>query len=185
MAIKGDLRVARRYAAALFEAARNIGPDGIEAVSSDLSVISELLAGVPYLRSILNHPLVSDERKRKVLADTFASRLGDTSLNFLYLLVRKRREGIVDQAIEEFRRFEDVHAGRLEASVESARPLSDDELTRLQGALEARSGKSVRLTASVDAAMLGGVRVRIGDEIIDAGLNTRLEELRWRLASAR
>ena len=185
MAIKSDLRVARRYAGALFDAALNTGDGGIEATAADLIVVEEMLATVPNLRAVLENPLISHDGKHQVIADAFSSRLGPTSLNFLYLLVRKRRENMIDAAIADFRVLADEHAGRVEATVESALALEDDQLEQLQAALEKRTGKTVFLKSAVDPTMLGGLRVRIGDVVIDAGLRTRLEQLRLQLQAAR
>jgi F-type H+-transporting ATPase subunit delta len=185
MAITGDAKVARRYAAALFDAVAEGGDEAIEAAGADLNVIEEMLKNIPYLRAVLLQPLVTDERKNTVIRDAFASRLGELPLNFLLLLIRKRREGLIDQIIADFRRLADERAGRVEAFVESSVALTDDQVERLQAALHQRTGKTVKLTASVDARMLGGVRVRIGDSIIDGALSSQLERIRHLLLAAR
>lgn len=185
MAITSDVRVARRYASALFEAARKDGEQGIESAGADLTVVAEMLASVKYLRAVLEQPLVSQERKMRVIEDAFGPRLGPTTLNYLTLLVRKRREPILAASISEFRRLADEHAGRVSASVEAPRALSDDQLQRLCAALEQRTGKTVLLTSTIDETMMGGLRVRIGDDVIDASLRARLEQIRLRLVHAR
>ncbi len=187
-ALTGDSRVAKRYAAALYDsvaAEGNAGGQTVDSTLADLQTVGEMLAGVKYLRAILQQPLVSDDRKFKVIADAFGNRIGATSLKFIDLLVRKRRENLIDECIAEFKREADERAGRVEAFVETPQPLDAGQLQRMQQALEQRTGKTIRLHASVDGAMLGGVRVRIGDDVIDAGLKTRLETLHRRLLAAR
>jgi F-type H+-transporting ATPase subunit delta len=185
MAIKRDTRVARRYASALLKSVEEGGIDGIDGASADLTVVTEMLKTVPYLRAVLQQPLVPQERKLKLATDAFKSRLGEKTFGFLTLLIRKRRENIIDSAILEFRRLADERAGRLEAHVVSARPLSAAQLTGLQGALEKRTGKTVRLTSSIDAKILGGLRVQFGDSVIDGTLSTRLERIHQRLTAVR
>lgn len=182
--MKRELKVAKRYASALFQAVSG-DPDGIETASADLTVVEEMLANVPYLRAVMMQPLVSDERKRKVIGDAFESRLGAPTLNFLYLLIKKRREDVIDEIIAEYRRMADEAAGRVKAFVETKIALSDDQLKRLRGALEERTGKTVELYASLDDKMLGGMRVRIGDSIIDGSLSGRLEKIHQLLLAAR
>jgi F-type H+-transporting ATPase subunit delta len=187
MAVKSsDVRAAKRYAAALFNAIWDeSGQDGIEGAAADLGVVEEMLAGVPHLRTVIVQPMVSDDRKRDVIEQAFKARLGKITFNFLNLLVQKRREGIIDEIISEFRKLADEKAGRVEAFVEAASALSTDQVADLQAALERRTGKTIRMHTSVDESMIGGVRVRIGDDVFDAGLKTRLEKLRATMLAAK
>ncbi|HEX5323949.1 MAG TPA: F0F1 ATP synthase subunit delta [Capsulimonadaceae bacterium] len=174
-----EIRVAKRYAAALFDVA--LRGDSVEAVANDLTVVELFVREVPYLRAVLMQPLITEQRKRKVLSDAFGERIAATTLNFLYLMVRKRRENVLDETITEFRRLADEHANRVVAHVSSVVPLSEEQLSTLARALQRRTGKNVHIEAQVDDTMLGGVRVRIGDEVIDGGLRTQLERLRGTL----
>jgi F-type H+-transporting ATPase subunit delta len=186
MAVKGDIRVARRYATALFDTVWDeSGQDGVDGAAADLTVVEEMLSTVDYLRAVIMQPLVSDDRKRTVIEQAFKSRLGKNSYNFLLMLVRNRREDSIDDIISEYRRLADEKAGRIEAFVETPIALSTDQIADLQAALERRAGKTIRLHSSVDPSMIGGVRVRIGDDIIDAGLQTRLEKLRAQMLAAK
>lgn len=171
-----ETRVARRYAAALFTVA--LQEDTVDAIARDLDIVEGFVRGVPYLRAVIMQPLITEERKRKVLSDAFGERITATTLNFLYLMVRKRREDVLDETIAEFRRLADEHANRVVAFVSSAVPLTEQELSAISRALTQRTGKNVQVAANVDDTMLGGVRVRIGDEVIDGGLRTQLERLR-------
>ncbi len=185
MSITGDNKVARRYAGAFFDAVSVEGGPGVEAAASDLNVIAYMLEHVPYLRAVLMQPMMSDEHKRKIVADAFQSRVGPTTLNLLLLLIRKRRESVIEAVIADFLRLADERAGRLDAFVEASMELSDEQQQRLQQALEQRTGKHVQLHASVNAGMLGGLRVRIGDSVIDGGLSTRLDRIKRQLLAAR
>ncbi|MGI4790975.1 MAG: ATP synthase F1 subunit delta, partial [Janthinobacterium lividum] len=96
-----DIRVAKRYAGALFAVAdRN---NVLDAVASDLELIIRFLAEVPYLRAIIMQPLVSDSRKNTVADEAFGDRVTASSLGFLKLLIRKRRESLIDECVREFR----------------------------------------------------------------------------------
>jgi len=185
MAITGDTKVARRYARAFFDAAGAEGGPGVEAAASDLNVVSYMLENVPYLRAVLLQPMVSDEHKHKVVGDAFQSRIGPTTLNLLLLLIRKRRESAIDAVVAEFRKMADEQAGRVDAFVDAPMALSEEQEQRLRQALEQRTGKHVNLHSSVDPNMLGGLRVRIGDSVIDGGLQTRLDRVKRQLLAAR
>jgi len=177
-----DVRVARRYAAALFGVAER---DGIlDSVAQDLTLISRFVAEVPYLRAVLNQPLVSDERKNKVANDAFGDRVTATSLNFLKLLIRKRREELIDECVREFRLRLAERNNTVDATATSAVPLSPAQAERLTESLAHMTGKTVHLTAEVDGAIVGGVIVRLGDTIIDGSVRGRLQRLEQQLLGA-
>jgi F-type H+-transporting ATPase subunit delta len=177
-----DLRVARRYAAALFALAQR--DEIADAIDKDLLLIERFLADVPYLRAVLVEPIVSEERKLKVVADAFGDRVTEASLSFLRLLIRKRREQLVGECIREYRALSLEHANMVDAEARSAVPLTPAQTGALQQNLEKMTGKTVRLTAVTDAATIGGVVVRIGDTIIDGSVQGRLQRLQQHLMGA-
>ena len=174
-----DIRVARRYAAALFGVA--VRDDILDAVAADLTLISRFVAEVPYLRAVLMQPLVSDERKNKVATDAFGDRVTATSLNFLKLLIRKRREDLIDECVREFRVLLAERNNTAEATAYSAVPLLPAQAERLTRGLEAMTGKTVQLTTEIDESMIGGVVVRLGDTVIDGSVRGRLRRLEQQL----
>ncbi len=177
-----DIRVAKRYAGALFAVADRNGI--LDAVASDLELIHRRMTDVPYLRAILMEPLVSDTRKNSVVDEAFGDRVTASSLNFLKLLIRKRREDLIEECAREFRALLAEHANTADAEVSSAVALTDDQTTRLTEKLQALTGKTIRLTVSVDPALVGGVVVRIGDTVMDGSVRGKLERLQRQLSGA-
>ena len=173
-----DTRVAKRYAAALFGVAHR--DDILDAVEKDLLLIGRYLAETPsYLRAVLLQPLITDERKYKVLDDAFSDRITATSLSFLKLLIRKRREDLVEVVLSEFRVLLSELTNTVDAEAVTAVELSAEQTQRLIQSLQKMTGKTVRLTTQIDTSLLGGVVVRIGDRIIDGSVRgslTRLEQ---------
>lgn len=178
-----DTRVAKRYAAALFAIAER--DDVVEKTLDEMLLVGRFIAEVPYLRTVLYQPLVSRERKTKVLTDAFASRVSATTLNALILLVNKRRETLTEVVIADFQRRVDEHLGKVVAEVKSAVVLTDKQLDSLGKSLVLRTGKLVEIKASLDPSMIGGVEIRLGDNVIDGSVRTRLESLRQQLLTAR
>ncbi len=178
-----DTRVAKRYAAALFGVAKR---DGIlDAVTQDLALISRFIAEVPYLRAVLLQPLVSDTQKNKVVDDAFGDRVTAASLSFLKLLIRKRRENLIDECIRDFRLLVAEYNNTVDAEATTAIPLSPAQSEKLVQSLQTLTGKTVHLTAHVDSTMIGGVVVRIGDRVIDGSVRGRLARLEQQLLGAR
>ena len=177
-----DIRVAKRYAGALFAVAQRNGI--LDAVAADLELIHRRMTDVPYLRAILMEPLVSDTRKNSVADEAFGDRVTAASLNFLKLLIRKRREELVEECAREFRVLLAAHANTADAEVTSAVPLTPDQTIRLTEKLQVLTGKTIKLTASIDAALVGGVVVRIGDTVMDGSVRGKLERLERQLSGA-
>ena len=171
-----DFGVAKRYAAALFCAAEHDGD--VDIILKDLELIEACQEQIPLLRAMLRQPLITQERKRHVLRDAFGNRITATTLNFLYLLVRKRRINQLTDVVGYYRAMVDEKHGSLIAHVDTAVALDKNQLAALKKALGTRTGKNIDIQPRIDSSMIGGVRVRIGDTIIDGSISSRLERVR-------
>lgn len=174
-----DTRVAKRYAAALFGVAQR---DGIlDSVAQDITLIERFIGEVPYLRAVLLQPLVTEDRKFKVVDDAFGDRVTAASLNFVKLLIRKRREDLISECIAEFRHLVAQAQNRVSARATTAVPMTELQTQQMVMSLEKMTGKTVALTTDVDPAVLGGVVVRMGDTVIDGSVRGSLERLERQL----
>ncbi|MDQ2799642.1 MAG: ATP synthase F1 subunit delta, partial [Armatimonadota bacterium] len=131
--------------------------------------------------AVLLQPLVTETRKNKVLDEAFGSRISPTSLNFLRLLIRKRREDLIDEVMRDFRALVAAQQNRVDAIATTANPLSPGQEERLTQSLQSMTGKTVSLTTNVDPAIVGGVVVRIGDSVIDGSVRGQLLRLEQQL----
>lgn len=172
--------VSRRYAQALTEEAQKAG--SLEAVDADVAFLTETLDNSRELRLALTSPVVPQAKKEAVLQSLFGSKLSDLSLRFLTLLVDKQRDGQIPSILDAYRSLRDERTGTIEATVRTAKPLSADERDRIQTALEARSGATVRMRVEIDPDLIGGVVVRLGDVVYDRSVRHQLEVLRGQLA---
>ena len=171
--------VARRYAAALLEAAWAEGT--VELVESDLGLVGYVLESNPELKEALFHPLLPASRKRQIVKGVFEGKISPLTFSYLNLLIDKQREEAILQTEEQFVRLANERRGIVEAKVTSAAPLTDAEMAALKAKLEARTGKTVELSAEVDASLIGGALVRIGDRIVDGTVKGYLDRLREQL----
>ena len=100
------------------------------------------------------------------------------------MLVETGRVDQADGILDEFEVMADEAAGRVRAHVTTAVELSSEDRELLGSRLSQRLGKEVRVTASVDRRIVGGLKLQYGDHLIDASVATRLQQLRRRLAAS-
>ncbi|MHB0912528.1 MAG: F0F1 ATP synthase subunit delta [Armatimonadota bacterium] len=171
--------LARRYAGALFGLARDA--DAIDRVESDLGLVNYSVESMPSLREVVMHPLIPADRKKEILAAVFAEKIEGLTLDFLKLLVDKRREGILSDVEEEYVRIADDFRGVMPAVVVSVVPLTAEEQAALKQKLGGLTGKTVELTLEQDEALIGGLVVKIGDTVIDGSVRGQLATMREKL----
>lgn len=175
----GDLSVARRYASALFEVAKQKGE--IEAVAANLHEVGTTVQSSRELMSVLHHPLIGLEKKKSVLHAVFSGSVRPDVEKFLFLVVEKNRAVVLPQILVEFNRLFDEFRGEADGEVVSAVPLSDAQIVDIKAALQKKFGVQVRLKTRVDQNILGGLVVRVGDKLIDSSVETKLRTLNEQL----
>ena len=168
--------LAGRYASALFELARDAG--SIEAVESSLSALTAAIAESGDLHALVTSPLVSRANGAKAIAAVAAAmKLDDLTTRFLGVLADNRRLADLPSMIRAFGTIVAAHGGEVTAEVTTAHPLADDQLTALKQQLRSRVGRDVAIISKVDPAILGGLVVKLGSQLIDASIRTRLNTL--------
>jgi F-type H+-transporting ATPase subunit delta len=172
--------VARRYAAALLAQVRE-NDATLTTVQGDLQRVAQSLQDTPALGALLAQPLVTETRKKHVLAQAFGQDVQPVTLAFLNLLVDKRRANLLLAVQAEFERMVREVRNIAYATATSAVPLSAEQLIQLERALEARTGKDIELRTELDPDLIGGVLVRIGDTVLDGSVRGNLERLREQL----
>ena len=168
--------LAGRYASALFHLARD--EKQIDAVGRSLDALGRALAESPELAQLAVSPLVDRDQAGKAF-NALAAKLNlDTiTANFLGVLARNGRKGQLNDVIRLFRRLAADHRGETTAEVISAHPLSDTQVAQLKTQLKARAGRDVTVDARTDPGILGGLIVKLGSQMIDASLKTKLNRL--------
>ena len=157
----------------------------VDQTAEELSQMAALVDGNRDLRNVLGNPAVAREQKLALL-DAIVKRLGVARLtrNFLAVLVDHRRIGSLGEVVELLKSELDRRMGIAQARVSSARELTATEKKSLEQQLAAITGKIVRATYSENAALLGGVTVRVGSTIYDGSVQGRLERMRQEIASS-
>jgi F-type H+-transporting ATPase subunit delta len=174
-----EIMIARRYAQTLHEQAAQSGV--LQQVDADINLISDALADSRELRDFFDSPVISRAKKGSVVKALFGDRLQAITLTFMALLVEKRREDVFPAVVSSYRELRDAELGVTPVSVRSAYELSSEDSAALVRALTSLTGKEVRLHARVDASILGGLVIRIGDTVYDGSITNQLATLRERL----
>ncbi len=169
--------LALRYATAVFELAAE--ERAIDSLADDLAGLKRLVQESPALLRLVRSPLFSrEEQGAGMQAILAAGQIGDLARKLVLLLAEKRRLFALVPVIDAYEQLVARHKGEVAAEVTSARPLSPDETAELRRVLKERLGREPRLTAKVDAGLLGGLVVRVGSRMIDSSLRTKLSALR-------
>ncbi len=168
--------LSRRYATALFELAEDA--KAIAQVEDDTRSLRQAIAASPDLRNLLGNPLFGREETGRALT-AVASHLQVSSLTtrFLGVLAQNRRLPQLLSILRAFAAMTAAHRGEVTAEVTSAHALDDDQLAALARALRERVGREVSVETHVDPSLLGGLVVRLGSQLIDSSIRTRLNTL--------
>lgn len=165
--------VAKRYAKALLEIAQERGQ--LEQVRAQLNTFVESYQAVPELQTYWENPLVQAKQKTELLATALADAgVSTVIIQFLDLVARRRRFPLLPLVARQFEELYDEKMGRLKAMGKCAVKLEQEQQQRLEEALSHFTGKSVRLQLEVDPSVVGGITVKIGDQIMDGTVRTRL-----------
>jgi F-type H+-transporting ATPase subunit delta len=167
--------VAKRYAKAMFELAQEQGKTA--ETESQLQALVEAVSNDAEIRAFLAAPGISTDEKMKVLQSAFEGKASDIVLNTLRLWIERGRHGEIDALLDAYRQVAGRALGRADALVTSAQPLSEETKQQLAAQFGKLIGKSVRIENVVDASLIGGLTVRIGDTLYDGSLRGKLDRL--------
>lgn len=168
--------LAGRYAIALFELA--LENKQIETVGASLANLRRALGESADLRELTSSPLLGREEQARAVG-AVAGSIGTDPLtsNFLGVLAQNRRLAQLEAVIRAFNMLAARHRGEITAEVTSARPLDDDQVDAIKQHLRSRMGRDIAVDLSVDPAILGGLVVQIGSQMIDSSIRTKLNTL--------
>jgi F-type H+-transporting ATPase subunit delta len=171
-----------QYANALADIAVEQG--AAEAAAKQLNAFGAAFAESAELRNFLASPAVTREAKHGAI-EKITARMGANKIlrNLLFIIADRQRTHMLPEIIAAFQGVIRQRQGIAEAEISSAVELSPEQKTEFKKTLERLTGKQVEPKYSLDASLLGGAVVRIGDTIYDGSLRNRLNDLRARLAA--
>lgn len=170
--------IARPYAEALFKAA------GVEAASASVW-LDELaaVAGNEQLRQFADSPQATPEQVLGVIAGVLKTKLPSMAENFLRTVIDNRRLAVLPEIAQQFRELKNAQLGASDAIVYSAFEMDSSALAELSGVLEKRFARKLNLRVELQPELIGGIRVVVGDEVLDASVQARLQQMKVALTA--
>ncbi|MES3629233.1 MAG: ATP synthase F1 subunit delta [Longimonas sp.] len=170
--------VATRYASALIEEAT--ANDRIDTIDDDMALLQRSIEENNELARFFKSPVLSADQKNRVLGSLFDDRVDELTLRFLKLLARKKRLTLIDEMLSVYRSIRNEQEGIVEAHVRISHEMDDEETRMLTQALETMTDATIRMEVTVDPSLIGGLVVKIGDQVYDGSVHHKLEALRDR-----
>jgi len=170
--------IARRYAGAMFDI--GLKQHSLERTLEDVRGIAQVFAHRK-LAYLLREPKVPAQRKETAIRQALANKLLPTSLNLALLVVQRELVDIMPNIANELEQLVHNYKNEAMADITTATRIDDAELTQIKQALEKRTGKTIITQARVQPDILGGVIARVGDQVIDGSVRSRLAALRQQL----
>jgi F-type H+-transporting ATPase subunit delta len=171
--------VARPYAEALFRVAK----------AGDLAAWSTLVSEMasvgahPDVQSLASNPNVSNTQVADTLAVILTSPLTDEAKNFIGMLVENGRMSLLPEIGAQFHVLKNAQEGAADAEIISAFDLDKAQVSQLVTALEKKFGRKLNPSVQVDPSLIGGVRVVVGDEVLDTSVRAKLQQMQVALTS--
>jgi F-type H+-transporting ATPase subunit delta len=174
--------IARNYAETLLALAqRHGGDETVDAFGASLDELARLLREEPRVRAFLESPLVGADQKKDAIQKTLGGRAPELFVRFLLVVIDKRRAAHLGSIATVYHDIVDGLRGRVRADVALAREPDQAMRDEIVASLRRALGKEVIASFRTDENLVGGVIVRVGDQILDGSVRRRASELRRRL----
>lgn len=170
--------IAERYAAALFDLARDGG--AIDQVAADIAALAAMIDESDDLMRLIRSPVMGYEEQAKALDAVMArAEIGDLTRKFVGVVTQNRRLFALRDMCKAFRSTLAAYRGEIVAEVTAAHQLNDRQLADIKAELGAAMKTDVSLETKVDESILGGMIVRVGSRMVDSSLRTKLQNLKF------
>jgi len=171
--------IARPYAEALFRVAQS---GNLVAWSGLVTEMAQIAAN-PDFQALASNPKVSEQQVSDTLLALLKSPVGAEAKNFIAMLVENGRLALLPEIAAQFHALKNAQEGAADARITSAFALSDAQVADLMAALEKKFGRKLNPSVTVDESLIGGVRVVVGDEVLDTSVRAKLQQMHVALAA--
>ena len=170
-----ELTIDLTYGTALFEAAKDTGQK--ERIMEEAAEVLEILKQEPDFHAFLNYPAISADEKKKTVGNIFEGRICDELLNFIYVLIDKRRTMYFEKMVNVYKKLMDKEEGISYGTVYSVIPLGEARIKELEEETSQLLRSNVRLVNEMDPGLMGGIKILVDGKIIDASVRKKITDL--------
>ena len=170
--------IARPYAEALFQSSRS----DVDGTAQWLDALAAVAANAQLLQ-FADNPKVQGQQVFDVISDVARVQLPAAGQNFLRTVIDNGRLAALPEIAHQFREMKNALGGSSDAVVYSAFPIAAEQMHSVAQALERRFGRKLNLTVQEDPSLIGGIRVVVGDEVLDTSVKARLEQMKVALTA--
>lgn len=171
-----EIKVATRYAKSLIDLA--LEQKALEEIKGDMELFVNTLKVNSELQAVVKNPIIPLGKKNAILSATFGDKVNKLTSAFLKIIVDKGRAEIIYGTAKEFLNQYDQHKNIVTAKVVSAAPLSEDAKNELINKVKAVTGGEVVLNTEVDADLIGGFILTVGDKQFDSSIASSLSRVK-------
>ncbi len=174
-----ELTIDLTYGTALFEAAQEAGK--AERIMEEATEVLGILQQEPDLYAFINYPAISAAEKKAAVEKIFGGKICDELLNFIFVLIDKRRTMHFEKMIKVYKKLMDKKEGFSYGTVYSVEPLEEHRIRELEGDLSKLLSANVKLENETDPKLMGGVKILIDGKIIDVSVRKKLNDLKGQI----
>lgn len=167
--------IASSYAEAVLDLSTQNAQE--ENVLNELKLINTVFASDKDMSVIINHPAIRANQKKEILRTVFSGKVSPLTDNLINLLADKRRLDLLPFIETGFRELLNKRKNIVSATLTCSEPMADSNVANIKAQLTEHLGKRLELDVKVDSSLIGGVVLRLGDQVIDGSLNGRLKAL--------
>ncbi|WP_077369533.1 F0F1 ATP synthase subunit delta [Anaerosalibacter sp. Marseille-P3206] len=175
--------VSKRYALALFETGLEL--EKLEQFKEEINYVSNVLDAEPKIEMVLTHPKVTNNEKKELLDSLFKKNISQEMLNFLYVIIDKRRERYIKEISEYYDFLYNEEKNIVLATVVTAVPIGKAEEEKLKTTLTKKLNKDVQLKNVIDESIIGGVMLKVDNKVIDGSIKGQLDSMMKNLKAMR
>ena len=172
------LTQSRPYAEAVFDIAKE--EQALDDWVNDLSLVVSTMKN-DAVRTLINSPDLSQRKKAEIFTSLFEDEISKKVSNFILVIGQANRINLLESVLESFKRLVALEKNQKNVMVASSYSLEQDQLDKIQTALQKRTGSEINISTHLDKSLIGGIKISYEDQVIDLSLKNKLEALKAQL----